>query len=71
VALVHVVLCGAMWCYVVFCREPLETQGVDWKGRLFISDRAHVLFPFHRTVDGLRDDSLSVTGDAIGTTKKV
>ena len=60
-------LLGVWW----HCREPMERQGVDWKGRLFISDRAHVLFPFHRTIDGMLEQSLATTGQSIGTTKKV
>jgi hypothetical protein len=51
--------------------EPMERQGVDWKGRLFISDRAHIVFPFHRTIDGMLEQSLAATGSSIGTTKRV
>ncbi|KAI5075257.1 hypothetical protein GOP47_0009333 [Adiantum capillus-veneris] len=46
----------------------LETSGVDCKGRLFVSDRAHLLFDLHQTVDGLREAELK--GSMIGTTKR-
>ena len=40
--------------------QSLEEVGVDVKGQLSISNRAHVLFPYHRTMEKLLD--------AIGTT---
>ncbi|KAH7285651.1 hypothetical protein KP509_33G039000 [Ceratopteris richardii] len=46
----------------------LETSGVDCRGRLFVSDRAHLLFDLHQTVDGLREAELK--GSMIGTTKR-
>lgn len=46
----------------------LESNGVDCKGRLLISDRAHLLFDLHQTVDGLREEELQ--GSMIGTTKR-
>jgi len=42
--------------------ESLEQVGVDVKGQLAISNRAHVLFPFHRTMERLLE--------AIGTTSR-
>lgn len=27
---------------------PIEEAGISWKGRLLISDRAHLLFNFHK-----------------------
>lgn len=48
--------------------EALEKRGLDAKERLFISDRAHVVFDLHQLVDGLEEKEL---GDAnIGTTKR-
>jgi adenylosuccinate synthase len=44
----------------------LEERGVSVRGRLFISDRAHVLMPWHRLIDNL-DEKLRGKG-AIGTT---
>lgn len=32
--------------------------GLDCKGRLFISDRAHLVFDFHQVVDGLKEVEL-------------
>ena len=50
---------------------PLDQAGIPWKNRLFISDRAHLLFDFHQTVDGLLEQRRqSGGGSAIGTTKK-
>ncbi|KIM48532.1 hypothetical protein M413DRAFT_437757 [Hebeloma cylindrosporum] len=48
--------------------EALETQGLDCKGRLFVSDRAILVFDFHQIVDGLKEVELG--GSSIGTTKK-
>jgi len=44
----------------------LESRGVSVRGRLFLSDRAHVLMPWHRLIDNL-DEKLRGKG-AIGTT---
>lgn len=49
--------------------EALETKGLhDCRSRLFVSDRAHLVFDFHQIVDGLKEKELS--GKAIGTTGK-
>ncbi|OSD08269.1 Adenylosuccinate synthetase [Trametes coccinea BRFM310] len=48
--------------------DALEEQGLDCTGRLFISDRAHLVFDFHQIVDGLKEVELG--GSSIGTTKK-
>ncbi|MDP2690863.1 MAG: adenylosuccinate synthase [bacterium] len=48
--------------------KTLEAKGIDFTGRLLISDRAHLLFDFHQIVDGLREEQLA--GEKIGTTKK-
>lgn len=47
--------------------DGLEARGVTMHGRLRISDRAHVVFPWHVVEDKLLDGSLS-GGGAIGTT---
>ncbi len=39
------------------------------EGRLSISDRAHLILPYHILIDGLREESARA-GKAIGTTKK-
>lgn len=33
-------------------------KGLDCTGRLFISDRAHLVFDFHQIVDGLKEVEL-------------
>lgn len=48
----------------------LEQKKVKVRGRLFISDQAHLLFPYHRLMDQLREEALSKTKVMIGTTKK-
>lgn len=48
--------------------DGLESNGVSCKGRILISDRAHLLFDFHQEVDGLREVELSKS--FIGTTKR-
>ncbi|KAF5323740.1 hypothetical protein D9619_012990 [Psilocybe cf. subviscida] len=48
--------------------DALQNQGLDCTGRLFISDRAHLVFDFHQIVDGLKEVELG--GSSIGTTKK-
>ncbi len=47
--------------------DGLESRGLRMKGQLQISDRAHVVFPWHVIEDRLLDSSLS-GGGAIGTT---
>jgi adenylosuccinate synthase len=46
--------------------EHLAERGVQVKDRLFLSDRAHVLMPWHRLID-VKDEELRGAG-AIGTT---
>jgi adenylosuccinate synthase len=47
--------------------ETLEADGVDCS-RIFISDRAHIVFPWHRELDALIEESAGSGG--IGTTKR-
>lgn len=49
--------------------EALERRGCRVEGRLFISDRAHVVFPFHRRLDEARE-ARRQPGRKIGTTKR-
>jgi len=46
----------------------LESKGVKVGGRLFISDQAHVIFPYHRKLDELKEEKKKK--DKIGTTKR-
>ena len=48
--------------------DGLEASGVSCEGRILVSDRAHLLFDFHQTVDGLREVELG--NSFIGTTKR-
>ncbi len=48
--------------------DTLDEKGVEYAGRMLVSDRAHLLFDFHQTVDGMREEELA--GEKIGTTKK-
>mmetsp|Transcript_18779 Transcript_18779/g.26982 ORF Transcript_18779/g.26982 Transcript_18779/m.26982 type:complete len:505 (+) Transcript_18779:28-1542(+) len=43
-------------------------EDIDWKGRVHISDRAHLVFDFHQEVDGKNEARLG--RHKIGTTKK-
>ncbi|QRV74809.1 adenylosuccinate synthase [Ceratobasidium sp. AG-Ba] len=49
--------------------DALEQKGLDCTGRIFLSDRAHLVFDFHQIVDGLKEVELG-DSDSIGTTKK-
>jgi adenylosuccinate synthase len=48
--------------------DTLKTAGIDVKGRLFLSDRAHLIFPYHRDMDKAAE---AARGEAkIGTTSR-
>ncbi|KAI3615097.1 adenylosuccinate synthetase [Moniliophthora roreri] len=38
--------------------DALQSQGLDCAGRLFVSDRAQLVFDFHQIVDGLKEVEL-------------
>ena len=51
--------------------QKLESKGVSVKGRLFVSERAHLILPYHRVYDRLREDKkgfikIGTTGRGIG-----
>ena len=46
--------------------ESLEAAGVDVAGQLSISNRAHVLFPHHRTMEQMLDAAIGTTSRGIG-----
>src|SRR5574344_2601810 len=50
----------------------LKERGIDWEGRVFISDRAHIVLPRYRAIDKQRDAArkrpIGTTGRGIGTT---
>ena len=45
----------------------VEAAGKKVQGRLFVSDRAHIVFPYHRALDAARE-ALLAEGSKIGTT---
>ncbi len=47
--------------------QRLEERGISCRGRLWISDRAHVVFPWHIEEDRLVNESL-VIGEKLGVT---
>src|SRR4029077_11408606 len=49
--------------------ERLAVQGVDGGGRLHVSDRAHVIFPYHLEEERLTEESAS-QADHLGTTRR-
>jgi adenylosuccinate synthase len=49
--------------------QDLEKRGISIDGRLFISDRAHMVIQYHKELDGAKEAKLE-TGKKIGTTKR-
>lgn len=49
--------------------ERLEAQGVDFQGRLHLSDRAHVILPHHIEEERLTEESTSAA-ERLGTTRR-
>ena len=47
----------------------IEQRGFPVAGRLFISDRAHVVFPYHRMLDA-QGEARRAKGEQIGTTQR-
>lgn len=48
--------------------EYLKDEGVDVKGRLFVSELCHLIFPYHKVLDELRESRKA--DNKIGTTKR-
>lgn len=50
--------------------QMLKDNGIDWEGRVFISDRAHIILPGYRELDKKRDAErrrpIGTTGRGIG-----
>jgi adenylosuccinate synthase len=50
--------------------NDLESKGVNWKGRVFVSDRAHIVLPSYKEMDKKRDAErlkpIGTTGRGIG-----
>ena len=49
--------------------QGIVARGHSVAGRLFISDRAHVVFPYHRMLDA-QGEARRAKGDQIGTTQR-
>ena len=49
--------------------KVLENKGIKVRGRLFVSEQAHLLFPYHKLMDLLKEEALGKK-KMIGTTKK-
>ena len=49
--------------------QGVAARGFPVEGRLFISDRAHVVFPYHRMLDA-QGEARRAKGDQIGTTQR-
>jgi adenylosuccinate synthase len=48
--------------------DLLHENSIDTRERIFISDRAQILFDYHKTVDGIQEDMKA--GKKVGTTKR-
>jgi adenylosuccinate synthase len=48
--------------------DGLVADGIDVEGRLYVSDRAHLVLPYHKLIDGesSHSQSLGTTGRGIG-----
>src|ERR1700709_1355834 len=48
--------------------DELVADGIDVEGRLYVSDRAHLVMPYHKLIDGesSHSQSLGTTGRGIG-----
>ena len=50
--------------------ETLKKENIEYQGRLKISSQAHLIFPYHRILDGLREEKrrlrIGTTGRGIG-----
>lgn len=50
--------------------DGLAARGVHVDGRLKVSDRAQIVMPYHKVLDGLREDSAKTSGTFFGTTRR-
>jgi len=50
--------------------DNLTKQGIDYAGRIKLSNRTHLLFDIHQQVDGLQEEAKAKGGNQIGTTKR-
>src|SRR5258706_2497048 len=47
-----------------------QTRGLLMRGELLVGLGAHVILPYHKLIDALREDRGAKTGKAIGTTRR-
>jgi adenylosuccinate synthase len=47
-----------------------QARGLLAKGELLVGQGAHVILPYHKLLDGLREDRAKTSGKAIGTTRR-
>jgi adenylosuccinate synthase len=47
-----------------------QARGLLSRGELLVGLGAHVILPYHKLIDGLREDRAAATGKAIGTTRR-
>lgn len=69
----EIVLGGGMVIHLPTLLEEiglLRDAGIDIVPRLRISPEAHILFDFHKEIDGVLEERRSKTGSGIGTTKR-
>ena len=50
--------------------EPLTADGLEWEGRLLISDRAHLLFESHKAIDGYQEDARGAANIGLYSTRR-
>src|SRR5262249_47729320 len=48
--------------------DELRQMGIECQGRLFISNRAHLILPYHTALDRAREDRLG--SESVGTTMR-
>src|SRR3989338_5095830 len=48
--------------------QTLKEQGIDVREKLLISDRAHLIFEYHKIIDGLQEDGKGE--NKVGTTRR-
>jgi len=48
--------------------DELAERGIRTEGRLWVSERAHLVMPYHKQIEGIREEALG--SSAIGTTKR-
>jgi adenylosuccinate synthase len=59
---------GVVFDPFAFQEELGELSGIDYRGRLFISDRCHLIMPYHRAVEKAEEARLGE--NRIGTTNR-